>query len=168
MGLCFFFNTLMLRDYGCTWTLGDWSLPEMVQYFCPRTAFHCTPHEHDQDMCERTVFIIFQFLCSESHVYSCSNVVPIIAVVDSIQWSIFHLNSPNKHVIFIRKKSCTPVPGGGFGFTNVHVFVFLMCVWNVLYSRKMSTLTWANTDILSFTEVHGVRNPLVVGSKGLK
>ena len=36
-------------------------MPEMVQYVCPRTAFDCTPHENDQDICERTVFIVFSF-----------------------------------------------------------------------------------------------------------
>ena len=60
-------------------------MPEMVQYVCPRTAFDCTPHQNDQDICERTVFIVFSFHVQNLMFIHVPYVVPTIAVVESIQ-----------------------------------------------------------------------------------
>ena len=107
----------------------------------------------DQDICERTVFIVFSFHVQNLMFIHGPYVVPTIAVVESIQWSIFHLNSPNKHFKFIRKEIHTHTRWW-LWFHKCSWIVFFETVFKCLVfeeiSRTMSTLTWANTDILSW------------------
>lgn len=139
--------------------------------FCPRTAFHCTPHENDQDICERTVFIVFQFSCSESHVHSCSiccsnnsscRVYPVIDFPFKFTKQTFQIHQQRN-----------PHP---YQVVALVSQMFMDCFfWNCFYmfSIRGNFEEDVHFDLSKYRYpiihwLHGIRHPLVVRSNRFK